>query len=141
MTPAEVIEIAFSRNIDVSLISQTDIILAKQKYVDGYISGYDVESEFYDDYCKPVIAYGCGVDCFNRIAAAITDKGIQTFSVEGAVIVNNDQKKLTRLEYAQQRNHLIERMTKAAAAEGLTVLVDGTVSILHSVSNSHFNYL
>jgi hypothetical protein len=132
MTAAEVISLAFTRNLDVNHIKDSDITIAKQRYVDAYISGYDVESDFYENYCKPVIAYGVAVDVFNRIATEVTDKGITIFDTTGARSLSGEQLQTVKNEYATQRNYLIQSMVAAAEEEGLEVLQSGKVQVLYS---------
>ena len=132
MTAAEVISLAFTRNLDVNHIKDSDITVAKQRYVDAYISGYDVESDFYANYCKPVIAYGVAVDIFQRIASEVTDKGITVFDTTGARSLSGEQLQAVKNEFATQRNYLIQSMVAEAEEEGLTVIQTGTVQVLYS---------
>jgi hypothetical protein len=133
MTAAEVIALAFTRNLDVNHIKESDIDIAKQRYVDPYISGYTVDNAWYVDFCYPVIAYGVATDIFHRIASEVTDKGITVFDTTGARSLSGEQLQTVKNEYATQRNQLIARMTTAAETEaGIEVLQSGTVQVLYS---------
>jgi hypothetical protein len=128
MTSTEVIQLAFTRNLSVDHITQADIDLSKYKYVDGYVTGYDETSDFYEVYCKPVIAYGVAVDIFYRIASEVTDRGVVSFTQQGTAILAPDTRKWTHREYARTRDYLIKKMLEEAKSEGIE-LVDDTVTV------------
>lgn len=114
MTAAEVINIAFTRNLNTGHISTTDIAIAKRNYVDKYILGYDEGDDFYTDFVKPVIAFGVATDVFNRIATEITDRGVVRMTPEGAQVVGSDEMSKTLREFEKQRDSLIEMMCDEA---------------------------
>ena len=121
MTAAEVINIAFTRNLSTGHITSSDIAIAKRNYVDKYISGYTVDSVFYNSFVKPVIAFGVATDIYNRIATEITDRGVVKMTPEGAQIVGSDDMNKTLREFETQRDNLIEIM--CSEAETVTVEV------------------
>jgi len=136
MTAAEVISLAFTRNLDEKHIKASDIAIAQKRYVDAYISGYEEGGEggndFFDNYCKPVIAYGVVVDIFHRIATEVTDRGVVVFDTTGARSLSGEQLQAVKNEYATQRNYLIQSMVAEAEVEGLTVIQSGTVQTVYS---------
>ena len=83
-------------------------------YVDAYINDVTSASTYYDDFVKPVIAYGVIVNIFNRIATEITDRGIVQMVNDGAQSLDTESKNRTLNEYQMQLNHLIELMVDEA---------------------------
>ena len=134
MTPAEVITAAFTRNLGVEHIKTTDIAISKFRYVDTYISGYSAGT-YYDDFVKPVIAYGVAVDIFERLAATISDKGVVRLIGDGAVIYDRDGLAKTKKEFAEVRDNLIELMTANAPNE-VTVINKGIVKGIYTTTQA-----
>lgn len=116
MTANEIIAIAFTRNISEQHIKPADIAIATRQYVDSYITGYDITTEFYTDFIKPVIAYGVACNIFNRLSAEITDRGVVQMISQGATIMNAESKRLTLMEYELTRDYLIEMMCEQSDA-------------------------
>ena len=122
-TAAEVVSLAFTRNVSELHFKTSDITLAQYKYVDGYIEGYSETSTFFTTYCKPVIAYGCAVDCWERIASEVTDRGIVDMVTQGATRIDPNNKAALKSEYSKTLSKLIEIMVIEAESEsGITVL-------------------
>ena len=124
ITKAEIVELAFTRNIDEGHILNSDIAVAVKNYVDAYVDGLDDTSEIYDDYVKPVIAFGVAVNIYNRIASEITDRGVVQMVSEGATTLDADSKLKTLNEFKATLNDLIELMTVAASAAGFDLVYD-----------------
>jgi hypothetical protein len=121
MTAQEVISLAFTRNLQVGHIKEADIQAARKRYVTSYIDDAALTATFEAAYVKPVIAFGVAVDIFDRLATEITDRGVVSFTSQGAAIVNREDKRATKREFARQRDTFIEMMTEAADDEGITV--------------------
>ena len=120
MTAAEVIALAFTRNISAEHIKTADIDLATQRYVTNYITGtVATDTTFYTNYVKPVIAYGVAVDIFDRLAANITDRGIVMAQTQGMAIMDRENKAMLKNEYRKTLNSLIRLMLDNLIA-GLT---------------------
>ena len=124
ITKSEVISLALTRNLSTDHILDSDIDVAKKMYVDAYIDDVTYETTYYDDYVKPVIAFGVIVNIFNRIATEITDRGIVQMVNEGAQGLSDQSKVKTLNEYQLQLNHLIELMTDQADDEDLVDTFD-----------------
>ena len=124
ITKSEVISLALTRNLSTEHILDSDIDVAKKMYVDAYIDDVTYETTYYDDYVKPVIAFGVIVNIFNRIATEITDRGIVQMVNEGAQGLSDQSKVKTLNEYQLQLNHLIELMTDQADDEDLVDTFD-----------------
>ena len=127
MTENEIIALAFTRNLQASHIKQADIDIAKDRYVDAYIQSATAGT-FYNKYCKPVIAFGVAVDIFDRIATEVTDRGVVAFNSQGAAILAPDNKRMTKREFARQRDYLIKLMIDNAEDAGFT-LVDEDLTV------------
>ena len=124
ITKSEVISLALTRNLSTEHILDSDIDVAVKMYVDAYIDDVTYETTYYDDYVKPVIAFGVIVNIFNRIATEITDRGIVQMVNEGAQGLSDQSKVKTLNEYQLQLNHLIELMTDQADDEDLVDTFD-----------------
>jgi hypothetical protein len=114
ITKSEVISLALTRNLSTEHILDSDIDVAVKMYVDAYINDVTYETTYYDDYVKPVIAFGVIVNIFNRIATEITDRGIVQMVNDGAQSLDTESKNRTLNEYQMQLNHLIELMVDEA---------------------------
>jgi hypothetical protein len=121
MTAQEVISLAFTRNLQAGHIKDADIEAARYRYVSQYIDDTNLTATFEAAYVKPVIAFGVAVDVFDRLATEITDRGVVSFTSQGAAIVNREDKQATKREFAMQRDTFIELMTIAAADEDIEV--------------------
>jgi hypothetical protein len=117
MTSAEVVDRAFTRNIDVKHFKESDIVIAKARYVDAYADDLD-ES---DEYVKDVIAYGVAVDCWERVASEITDRGLVQASLEGAFTLQQERSQVLKQEYRNTLNRLINLMLVAAGEDKVDV--------------------
>jgi hypothetical protein len=125
MTASEVVSLAFTRNVSELHFKASDILLAQAQYVDAYISGFTEVSTFFTTYCKPVIAYGTVVLCFERVASEITDRGVVDMVTNGATRIDPTNKLALKNEYATVLNSLIELMvTKAESESGVTIIDD-----------------
>jgi protein-tyrosine-phosphatase len=106
MTSAEVVNRAFTRNIDEKHFQESDIVLAKLRYVDAYADGL-TES---DAYVKDVIAYGVAVDCWERVASEITDRGMVQATLQGGFALQQERSQELKQEYRDKLNALIKLM-------------------------------
>lgn len=122
ITKAEIISIAFTRNIATTHITDSDIKVAVDQYVDSYIEGVTDASTIYDAYVKPVISYGVAVNVFNRIATEVTDRGVVSMITEGAATLDSEAKQQLHIELAYTLTRLIKLMCKAAEDAGMTLV-------------------
>lgn len=121
MTPAEVISLALTRTIRDGQIKDSDISLARDKYVSVYLSGViDEQSAFYINYVKPVIAYGVIVDIWNRISVEVTDRGVHQMLAQGATHLQDASDRALR-SYSMKLNELITLM-QANVPTGITAV-------------------
>lgn len=123
MTAADVVSLAFTRDISELHFKASDILLAQAQYVDAYIESYSEASTYFTTYCKPVIAYGVAVNVWERIAAEITDRGIVDMVTNGATRIDSVNKLALKSEYATTLNSLIELMV-ASVGTNATVIDD-----------------
>lgn len=136
MTASEVIELAFTRNISTDHIKQSDIDTAQIRYVDAYIEGYDSESEFFNTYCKPVIAFGVATDIIHRIDMELSDRGIQQMLSDGAARPDMNAKSDLRREFARKRDQVIHTMTaEASDIEGVEILHEFELNAVYTHGN------
>jgi len=126
ITKSDIVSLAFTRNVSEDHILDADVSVAVAQYVDAYIIGVTSDSAIYDDYVKPVIAFGVAVNIFNRIAAEITDRGVVAMVSEGATVLDADSKQRTLDEYADTLNSLIAKMIEAADDEGMDLRTEWT---------------
>jgi len=124
MTITEIINTVFSRNISEDHFLPSDINMAKQMYVDQYISGYDEDSIFYIDYCRPVIAYGVVVNTFHRLSSEVSDRGIVEMLSDGSRLVDKDGKAAILREYETMLCEHVELMLNNATAAGALITDD-----------------
>lgn len=125
ITKDEIVALAFTREVSTEHILDADIAVAVKRYVDAYVEDVTDASDIYDDYVKPVIAFGVAVDIFNRIASEITDRGVVSMVTDGATIISDTTKAATLAEMKDTLNDLIELMTDAADTAGMTLVDDG----------------
>jgi len=125
ITKSEVVSLALTRNLSTDHILQTDIEIAKDMYVDAYLDDITYESTIYDDYVKPVIAFGVIVNIFFRVASEITDRGVVAMVSEGANGLDQESKLSLLGEIKMTLSKLIERMI--AAAEETSTLTFETI--------------
>lgn len=112
MTPSEVISTALVRALRPEHIKQSDIDLAKARYVDAYISGnYLQNTTYYSNYVKPVIAYGVIVDLWPSIAVEVSDRGVQQLVAQGAT-QNEAAADKAWLQYSRKLMLLIDLMQR-----------------------------
>ena len=124
MTAAQIISLAYTRNLDVKHIKQADIDVATRNYVAKYIIPTSATSSFYVSYVYPVIAFGVACDVFHRIATEITDRGVVEMLSDGARVMDSEGKRRTLGEYEATRDNLIEIMVEKAEETGLTLVHD-----------------
>lgn len=124
ITKAEIIELAFTRDVSTEHILDTDISVAVDRYVTAYVDDVTDASSIYDDYVKPVIAFGVAVNIFNRLSAEITDRGVVAMVTDGATVLDADSKLRTLSEYKDTLNTLIKLMCEAAEDAGMTLVDD-----------------
>ena len=124
ITKAEIIELAFTRDVSIEHILDTDISVAFDRYVTAYVDDVTDASSIYDDYVKPVIAFGVAVNIFNRLSAEITDRGVVAMVTDGATVLDADSKLRTLSEYKDTLNTLIKLMCEAAEDAGMTLVDD-----------------
>ncbi len=118
ITKSEIVNLAFTRNVSTDHITDSDVEVAVAMYVDSYVDDVTSSSAIYDDYVKPVIAYGVAVNIFDRIASEITDRGVVQMVTDGAAVVSTDAKSAMKKEYTMTLNQLIKKMvTQADDAE------------------------
>ena len=127
MTAAEIIALAYTRNIATGHITQADIDVATREYVTKYITPTSATSTFYTSYVHPVIAFGVACDIFNRISSEITDRGVVEMLSDGARVMDAEGKRRTLGEYEATRDKLIEIMVEEAEDEGLTLVYEDDV--------------
>lgn len=112
MTPSEVISTALVRALRPEHIKQSDIDIAKARYVDAYISGnYLQNTTYYSNYVKPVIAYGVIVDLWPSIAVEVSDRGVQQLVAQGAT-QNEAAADKAWLQYSRKLMLLIDLMQR-----------------------------
>jgi hypothetical protein len=128
MTVTEIISTVFSRNVSEDHFTDSDILLAKQAYVDKYIQDYDEDSVFYIDYCRPVIAYGVVVNTFHRFTSEITDRGLVEMISDGARTINPENKMAVLREFENTLHQKIDEMLGNCEAAGATILNDDLAS-------------
>jgi len=126
ITKSDIVSLAFTRNVSEDHILDADVSVAIAQYVDAYIIGVTSTSTIYDDYVKPVIAFGVAVNIFNRIASEITDRGVVAMVSEGATVLDSDSKQRTLNEYADTLNSLIAKMIEAADDQGMDLRTEWT---------------
>ena len=114
ITKAEIVTLAFTRNVSTDHITDADVSVATAMYVDAYVDDVTSSSTIYDDYVKPVIAYGVAVNIFDRIASEITDRGVVQMVTDGATVIGADAKAAMKKEYTMTLNQLIKKMVDAA---------------------------
>ena len=125
ITKSEIVELAFTRNVSTDHILDADLAVAAERYVSAYIADtVDVTSSFYENYVKPVIAFGVAVDVMDRIAVEITDRGVVGMINNGAQIASDTSKSAIKREYQTQLNTLLKLMCDAAVTEGLELVND-----------------
>jgi hypothetical protein len=116
MTPSEVISIALVRALRPEHVKQSDIDLAKARYVDAYISGnYLQNTTYYSNYVKPVIAYGVIVDLWPSIAVEVSDRGVQQLVAQGAT-QNEAAADKAWLQYSRKLMRLMDLMQRNVPA-------------------------
>ncbi len=113
MTSAEVVNRAFTRNIDEKHFMESDIVLAKERYVDAYAD--DLTEA--DSYVKDVIAYGVAVDCWERVASEITERGMVQATLQGGFALQQERSQELKQEYRDKLNALIKLMCDANGKE------------------------
>ena len=114
MTPSEVIGLALTRSIRPEHIKESDIALARARYVDAYLSGtINENSAYYTNYVKPVIAYGVIVDIWPAISVEVTDRGVQQMLAQGAT-QNKDSADSALQNYSIKLSRLIDLMQRNA---------------------------
>ena len=114
ITKSDIINLAFTRNISTEHITDADIDVAVSMYVDAYVDDVTDASSIYDDYVKPVIAYGVAVNIFDRVASEITDRGVVQMVTDGATVISDTSKAAMKREYVMTLNQLIKKMVDAA---------------------------
>jgi len=117
ITKSEIISLALTRDLDTDHILDTDIAISKKMFVDAYLDDITFESAIYDDYVKPVIAFGVLSNIFYRIASEITDRGVVAMVSEGANGLDQESKLSLLDEIKTTLGHLIDIMTIAADDE------------------------
>jgi len=126
ITKTEIVSLAFTRNVSEDHITNSDIVVAVDMYVDAYVSDVTDLSTIYSAYVKPVIAYGVAFNIFDRIASEITDRGVVQMVSEGATVISDQAKLAMKKEYSATLNILIKKMIEAADDEGMDI-VDRTM--------------
>jgi hypothetical protein len=97
-------------------VKQSDIDLAKARYVDAYISGnYLQNTTYYSNYVKPVIAYGVIVDLWPSIAVEVSDRGVQQLVAQGAT-QNEAAADKAWLQYSRKLMRLMDLMQRNVPA-------------------------
>jgi DNA-binding transcriptional regulator YhcF (GntR family) len=124
MTITEIINTVFSRNISEDHFLPSDIKMAKSQYVDSYISGYDEDSIFYIDYCRPVVAYGVVVNTFHRLSSEISDRGIVEMVSDGSRLMDREGKAAILREYEMMLQELIDTMLTNATGANVLITND-----------------
>jgi hypothetical protein len=119
MTPSEIIELALVRTMRPEHIKQADIDAAKARYVEAYISGnYQGATTYYNNYVKPVIAYGVIVDIWPAISVEVSDRGVQQLVNQGATR-NDEAANAAWLHYSRKLARAIDLMQRQAPS-GIT---------------------
>ena len=122
ITKSEIVTLAFTRNVSTDHILEADITTAESEYVTAYITDtLDVNGAFYEDYVKPVIAFGVAFDTLERIATEITDRGVVAMLNTGATVVSDRSMDALRNHYSKQLHKLIELMYLKAQADEMTL--------------------
>lgn len=140
MTAAEVVSLAFTRNMSELHFKTADITQAQDMYVDEYVAEYDESSTFFTTYCKPVIAYGCAINCFERIASEITDRGVVDMISNGASRIDPINKAALKSELRRTLTRHIKLMMDAAELAGLTV-IDISYDLIQGSTQTTYNEL
>ncbi len=117
MTTQEVVDLAFTRNMSAEHFDDSDIIIARANYV----LRFDESLEDSDSYVKAVIAHGVAVDCWERIASEITDRGMVQAAMQGSMTLQPDRSQQLKQEYRRKLNHLINLMLKDSGHDELDV--------------------
>ena len=114
ITKSDIVDLAFTRNVSTEHFTDADVAVATDMYVNAYVEDVTSASTIYDDYVKPVIAYGVAVNVFDRIASEITDRGVVQMVTDGATVIGADAKSAMKKEYTTTLNQLIKKMVEAA---------------------------
>ena len=124
MTSSEIIDLVFTRNINENTFTETDIRLATEIYVNKYIRGYDIASDYYEKYVKPVIAYVTVVMCFGRTISELSDRGLVEMLSEGARAISEATQSMVLREYEDALYLHIQLMVGEAEKNGVTTIDD-----------------
>lgn len=137
ITKSDIINLAFTRNISTEHITDADVAVAVSMYVDAYVDDVTDASSIYDDYVKPVIAYGVAVNIFDRVASEITDRGVVQMVTDGATVISDTSKAAMKREYVMTLNQLIKKMVDAADDADMD-LTDTTLTSTDPVTNGWY---
>jgi len=123
LSEQELYQFIFNRELSEGLIKDTQIVAAYTRWIDAYIPAQflidiDDESEFIDEYIKPIWAWGTLYNNFNYISTAITDKGVIQMLIENtASILGTDKLLNTKNEILNTVLTLIKRLDTYATLQ------------------------